>query len=155
MASLYDPLHPAVLMLIAHTIASAEKIDVPVSVCGELAGDPELTRLLLGMGLRIFSMHPTQILEVKSRCSDRPHRSPPRRAQMLRLDDPPSCAKPWTNSTPDRPAAGRRAVVRAGGYRLQQLADPGLVRDPESAVCRPDRRNQGPQQFTLPGRVRA
>ncbi|HNL22642.1 MAG TPA: phosphoenolpyruvate--protein phosphotransferase, partial [Rhodocyclaceae bacterium] len=66
-SALYDPLHPAVLMLIAHTIASAEKENVPVSVCGELAGDPELTRLLLGMGLRIFSMHPSQILEVKSR----------------------------------------------------------------------------------------
>jgi phosphotransferase system enzyme I (PtsI) len=50
--SLYDPLHPAVLMLIAHTLASAEKVGIPVSVCGEMAGDPKLTRLLLGMGLR-------------------------------------------------------------------------------------------------------
>ena len=64
-AALYDPLHPAVLMLIAHTLASAEKVGVPVSLCGEMAGDPEMTRLLLGMGLRIFSMHPAQILEVK------------------------------------------------------------------------------------------
>ena len=62
---LYDPLHPAVLMLVAHTIYSAEKAGLPVSVCGELAGDPVMTRLLLGMGLRIFSMHPSQILEVK------------------------------------------------------------------------------------------
>jgi phosphotransferase system enzyme I (PtsI) len=74
-APLYDPLHPAVLMLLAHTIASAEKVDIPVSICGELAGDPALTRLLLGMGLRQFSMHPAQILSVKqkimqSNCSE-------------------------------------------------------------------------------------
>ncbi len=66
-ASLYDPLHPAVLMLLAHTISSAEKAGIPVSVCGEMAGDPKLTRLFLGMGLRIFSMHPSQILKVKNR----------------------------------------------------------------------------------------
>ncbi|HRE71304.1 MAG: phosphoenolpyruvate--protein phosphotransferase [Candidatus Accumulibacter sp.] len=66
-AHLYDPLHPAVLMLLAHTIASAEKVHIPVSICGELAGDPQLTRLLLGMGLRQFSMHPAQILSVKQR----------------------------------------------------------------------------------------
>ena len=64
-SNLYDPLHPAVLMLIAHTIYSGDKAGLPVSVCGELAGDPSLTRLLLGMGLRTFSMHPAQILEVK------------------------------------------------------------------------------------------
>ncbi len=66
-SSLYDPLHPAVLMLVAHTITSAEKAGVPVSVCGEMAGAPKFTRLLLGLGLRTFSMHPSQILEVKSR----------------------------------------------------------------------------------------
>ena len=64
-SQLYDPLHPAVLMLVAHTIYSGEKAGLPVSVCGELAGDPAMTRLLLGMGLRVFSMHPSQILEVK------------------------------------------------------------------------------------------
>ena len=66
-AHLYDPLHPAVLMLLAHTIASAEKVNIPVSICGELAGDPLLTRLLLGMGLRQFSMHPAQVLLVKQK----------------------------------------------------------------------------------------
>jgi phosphotransferase system enzyme I (PtsI) len=60
-AHLYDPLHPAVLMLMAHTIQSAQRVDMPVSICGEMAGDPKLTRLLLGMGLRQFSMHPAQI----------------------------------------------------------------------------------------------
>ena len=88
-ASLYDPLHPAVLMLLAHTIASAEKAGVPVSVCGETAGDPKLTRLLLGMGLRIFSMHPSQILKVKSRIlkADVSEIAPNVR-KMLRLDEP-------------------------------------------------------------------
>jgi len=64
-AHLYDPLHPAVLRLIAHTIQAGARADLPVAVCGEMAGDPSLTRLLLGMGLRQFSMHPAQILEVK------------------------------------------------------------------------------------------
>jgi phosphotransferase system enzyme I (PtsI) len=88
-AALYDPLHPAVLMLLAHTIASAEKVGIPVSVCGETAGDPKLTRLLLGMGLRIFSMHPSQVLKVKSRIlkSDISELAPNVR-KMLRLDEP-------------------------------------------------------------------
>ena len=88
-ANLYDPLHPAVLMLIAHTLASAEKVGIPVSVCGEMAGDPKLTRLFLGMGLRIFSMHPSQILKVKQRIlkSDVGELSPNVR-KMLRLDEP-------------------------------------------------------------------
>jgi phosphotransferase system enzyme I (PtsI) len=64
-AHLYDPLHPAVLHLIAHTIRSAHKAGVPVAVCGEMAGEVALTRLLLGMGLRQFSMHPAQLLAVK------------------------------------------------------------------------------------------
>lgn len=88
-AALYDPLHPAVLMLLAHTLASAEKVGIPVSVCGEMAGDEDLTRLLLGMGLRIFSMHPSQILRVKSRVlkSDVSEVGPYVR-KMLRLDEP-------------------------------------------------------------------
>ncbi len=64
-AHLYDPLHPAVLQLIADTIAECAAQGKPVSVCGEMAGDITLTRLLLGMGLRSFSMHPAQILAVK------------------------------------------------------------------------------------------
>ncbi|CAG4888115.1 phosphoenolpyruvate--protein phosphotransferase [Paraburkholderia gardini] len=64
-AHLYDPLHPAVLHLIALTLREAKRAGVPVSVCGEMAGDPTLTRLLLGMGLTEFSMHPSQLLVVK------------------------------------------------------------------------------------------
>ncbi|PKO87114.1 MAG: phosphoenolpyruvate--protein phosphotransferase [Betaproteobacteria bacterium HGW-Betaproteobacteria-12] len=88
-ASLYDPLHPAVLMLLAHTIASAEKVGIPVSVCGEMAGDPKLTRLFLGMGLRTFSMHPSQILKVKNRVlkADIGELAPNVR-RMLRLEEP-------------------------------------------------------------------
>jgi phosphotransferase system enzyme I (PtsI) len=64
-AHLYDPLHPAVLRLVADTIADSNAQGKSVCVCGEMAGDPTLTRLLLGLGLRSFSMHPTQILAVK------------------------------------------------------------------------------------------
>jgi phosphotransferase system enzyme I (PtsI) len=64
-AHLYDPLHPAVLQLLAYTFTACAKANVPVSVCGEMAGDIRLTRLLLGLGLREFSMHPSQLLAVK------------------------------------------------------------------------------------------
>ncbi len=66
-AHLYDPLHPAVLQLVAHTIQTATRGGVPVAVCGEMAGDLRLTRLLLGMGLRTFSMHPAHLPAVKER----------------------------------------------------------------------------------------
>lgn len=64
-AHLYNPLHPSVLKLISMTIKAGEKFGKPVSVCGEMAGDSKLTRLLIGMGLRQFSMHPSHILSVK------------------------------------------------------------------------------------------
>ena len=62
---LYDPCHPAVLRLIADTIAECNAQGKGVSVCGEMAGDVNMTRLLLGLGLRSFSMHPSRILAVK------------------------------------------------------------------------------------------
>src|SRR5262245_28683929 len=64
-AHLYDPLHPAVLQLIAQTIRGAKRAKTPVAVCGEMAGDTAMTRLLLGFGLREFSMHPAQLLAIK------------------------------------------------------------------------------------------
>jgi phosphotransferase system enzyme I (PtsI) len=64
---LYDPLHPAVLKLIAMAISTSRKASVPIAVCGEMAGDVRMTRLLLGMGLRNFSMHPAHLLSVKQR----------------------------------------------------------------------------------------
>jgi phosphotransferase system enzyme I (PtsI) len=66
-AHLYDPLHPAVLHLIAHTIQAANRGGTPVAVCGEMAGEAQLTRLLLGFGLRNFSMHAQQLLAIKER----------------------------------------------------------------------------------------
>lgn len=63
---LYNPVHPAVLHLIEMTIRAGKKLGKKVSVCGEMAGDAKLTRLLLGFGLRQFSMHPSHILMVKS-----------------------------------------------------------------------------------------
>jgi len=62
---LYDPLHPAVLRLIHMTIEAGDRAKRPVAMCGEMAGDPKYTRLLLGLGLTEFSMHPASILEIK------------------------------------------------------------------------------------------
>lgn len=64
-AHLYDPLHPAVLRLIAGVIREAKVANMPVSVCGEMAGEPSMTKVLLGMGLTDFSMHFNQLLSVK------------------------------------------------------------------------------------------
>jgi phosphotransferase system enzyme I (PtsI) len=64
-AHLYDPWHPAVMELIERSIKRSRARAKPVSVCGEMAGDPQFTRALLGMGLRSFSMHPAQIGSVK------------------------------------------------------------------------------------------
>lgn len=64
---LYDPWHPAVLELVARTIERALAHRKPVSVCGEMAGDPAFTELLLAMGLRSFSMHPARIAAIKQR----------------------------------------------------------------------------------------
>ncbi|MBK6714006.1 MAG: phosphoenolpyruvate--protein phosphotransferase [Burkholderiales bacterium] len=75
-AHLYDPWHPAVLKLIASTIEAARAAGKGVSVCGEMAGDPEFTELLLAMGLTSFSMHPAQLPAIKQRIL---------RADMLRL----------------------------------------------------------------------
>jgi phosphotransferase system enzyme I (PtsI) len=88
-AHLYNPLHPAVLRLIRDVIHCCAKHKMPVSVCGEMAGDPKLTRLLLGFGLREFSMHPSQVLLVKqellrSRVTDCIKQS----AKVIRQGDP-------------------------------------------------------------------
>ncbi|MBP6058060.1 MAG: phosphoenolpyruvate--protein phosphotransferase [Nitrosomonas sp.] len=65
-AHLYDPFHPAIIWLVSHIIQSANRAKVPVSVCGEMAGDKQFTRLLLGLGLQQFSMYPAQLLTVKN-----------------------------------------------------------------------------------------
>jgi phosphoenolpyruvate-protein phosphotransferase (PTS system enzyme I) len=62
---LYDPLHPSVLRLIQMVIDAGRRHGIPVSMCGEMAGDPRYVPLLLGMGLREFSMQPGSLLEAK------------------------------------------------------------------------------------------
>ena len=94
-AHLYDPLHPAVLKLVADTITECRVQGKGVSVCGEMAGDVTMTRLLLGLGLRSFSMHPSQILSVKHQVL----RSDTTKLalwaeQVLASDDPASCMSP-------------------------------------------------------------
>src|SRR5208282_2628280 len=86
---LYDPLHPAVLRLIAQVIKTANTAAKPIAVCGEMAGDPQLTRLLLGFGLRQFSMHPARLLEVKQKILKSELRElGPQVKKMLRAEDP-------------------------------------------------------------------
>ena len=88
-AHLYDPLHPAVLNLLAGIIRTADRAKVPVALCGEMAGDVSLTRLLLALGLRQYSMHIAHLLDVKqvilrSSCS----KLKPVAQKMLRASDP-------------------------------------------------------------------
>ncbi len=88
-AYLYDPLHPAIVNLVAHIIRTANKLDKPVAVCGEMAGDVKLTRMLLGFGLRQFSMHPANLLEVKQQVLKTDLQEVTSLAQrMLKADDP-------------------------------------------------------------------
>jgi phosphotransferase system enzyme I (PtsI) len=88
-AHLYDPLHPAVLRLVAETISECNRQGKGVSVCGEMAGDTSMTRLLLGLGLRSFSMHPAQILAVKQEILRADTvRLAPWAAQVVEAEDP-------------------------------------------------------------------
>ncbi|MEO8102435.1 MAG: phosphoenolpyruvate--protein phosphotransferase [Betaproteobacteria bacterium] len=88
-AHLYDPLHPAVLQLVSNVIRQANAANVPVAVCGEMAGDVGMTRLLLGFGLRDFSMHPANVLTVKQRVlMSSVADIEPAVAKILRADDP-------------------------------------------------------------------
>jgi len=93
-AHLYDPWHPAVLHLIAKTISHARAAGRAVSVCGEMAGDPAFTELLLGLGLRSFSMHPAQVASIKQRVLRADiGRLEPRAAAVLASDDPAQAAQ--------------------------------------------------------------
>lgn len=88
-AHLYDPLHPAVLSLLAHVMKAAGKAGVPVALCGEMAGDLTLTRLLLGLGLRQYSMHSAHLLDVKQRILQTDFsKARPLALKMLRESDP-------------------------------------------------------------------
>jgi len=88
-AHLYDPLHPAILQVLAQIIKTCEKAGKPIALCGEMAGEVPLTRLLLGFGLRQFSMHPAHLLEVKQRVLQTNLKDVTAFVQrMLRTDDP-------------------------------------------------------------------
>lgn len=102
---LYDPTHPAVLYLLTHTLKTAAKFGLPVSVCGEMAGDSKMTRLLLGMGLRRFSMHPANLLSVKQVVLDT-HLDPTvaQTAKILRASDPEKIADLLTQLNTPRAA---------------------------------------------------
>jgi phosphotransferase system enzyme I (PtsI) len=88
-AHLYDPLHPAVLHLLSRIIATSNRLGVPISVCGEMAGELAYTRLLLGFGLRQFSMFSAQVPTVKQRVlSTSLHEIAALTQKILRSDDP-------------------------------------------------------------------
>jgi len=88
-AHLYDPLHPAVLYLLAHTISVSNKAGIDISVCGEMAGEIAYTRLLLGLGLRQFSMNAAQLPSIKHRIlHTNLGQTEAIAQQILRADDP-------------------------------------------------------------------
>ena len=104
-AHLYDPWHPAVLSLVAQTIAQARAAGKNVSVCGEMAGDPTFTELLLAMGLRSFSMHPSQISSVKQRVLRTDvKRWASRQEYVLQSDDPAAATLELQRSFSNAPA---------------------------------------------------
>jgi phosphotransferase system enzyme I (PtsI) len=112
-AYLYEPLHPAVLQLIHHTIRTGERAGVPVSVCGEMAGDLAVCELLLGMGLRRYSMNAGQLLGMKQRLFELDSKSAARLAnRVARLHDPMQIRAALARSQQDRPAPApvRRAA---------------------------------------------
>ncbi|OYQ35970.1 phosphoenolpyruvate--protein phosphotransferase [Niveispirillum lacus] len=82
-AYLYDPLHPAVLRLVQFTVEAAGRAGIPVSVCGEMAGDPRYAALLLGLGVRELSMAPGNLPLVKRRVRGMDLREAARRAGMI------------------------------------------------------------------------
>ncbi len=116
-AHLYNPWHPAVLQLISQTIVQSRAMGKSVCVCGEMAGDPAFTELLIAMGLRSFSMHPSQIVAVKQRVlSTDAARWSQRIGAVLGADDPErECLAVAAEmaSTSDSAGAAREASVTA------------------------------------------
>jgi len=102
---LYDPWHPAVLSLIARAIADARLAGKHVGVCGEMAGDPAFTDLLLAMGLRSFSMHPSRIASIKQRILRADTRLlAPHLDEVLCSDDPEAASERLFNRKPQQVA---------------------------------------------------
>ena len=159
---LYDPLHPAVLRLIGLAIGSATKAEVPIAVCGEMAGEPQLTRLLLGLGLREFSMHPSHLLGVKQRVlqTDVSAAAPVIERHAARRRAGEARTRCWRSSTPD-PDAGlpsarsqrceercgdrrRGCRLRERGMRGRRAVCPGMI---PSRFVRSARRVVAGQRF--------
>jgi len=116
-AYLYEPLHPAVLHLIHHTIRTGDRARLPVSVCGEMAGDLASVELLLGMGLRRYSMNPAQLLSVKQRIFELDSKAAGRLAgRVARLHDPAQIRAALERATSGA-ARKRAATVRAAARR--------------------------------------
>ena len=113
-AQLYDPFHPAVLRLIAMTIRAGRRQKKPVAVCGELAGDRAATRLLLGMGLTHFSMHPASLMLVKREIllADVSQLAP-RVTRLLNSDDPERVTAALQGLLEDGAAQERKPKGRA------------------------------------------
>ncbi len=104
---LYDPLHPAVLHLIYITLRAGRKAGIPVSLCGEMAGDPRYTQLLLGMGLTEFSMHPNNLLEVKRVVRNSYlHKLIPIAKRILQTSNPDKLSRLLSVITEELPAQG-------------------------------------------------
>ena len=94
LGSLYTPRHPAMLRLLAELFTYGRRNGIPVAVCGEMAGEPANVPLLLALGLRDFSLHPSTLLEVRRAIRDADHASLRRRAQsLLRAHDRASIEK--------------------------------------------------------------
>jgi phosphotransferase system enzyme I (PtsI) len=94
LGQLYDPLHPALLRLLARVIRAGNRAGKPVSLCGEIAGDPTFAPLLVALGLKDFSMHPGRILNMRdalSRCDSAALRS--LGPQLVRADSCDEVAK--------------------------------------------------------------
>ena len=103
-------------------IAAAKKANVPIAVCGEMAGEVELTRLLLGMGLRKFSMHPAHLLSVKQRVLTTDFGAKPIVDRMRRADDPQKLAR-----------AARQAERMTA--RSPRALTPSLAQQPRRPCC--------------------
>ena len=133
-ANLYDPWHPAVLQLISRAIDAANQVGKHVSICGEMAGDTAFTELLLAMGLRSFSMQPSQISSVKQRVLRADiKRLAPRVSRALGSDEP---LREWTLAV-EQPTLLPSASV---GQRVVTVAlySSALRSSGQRGVCRGD-----------------
>ncbi len=126
-AHLYNPLHPAIIYLLSSVIEIGNKAGVPVSVCGEMAGDVKLTRLLLGMGLLEFSMHPAQLLSVKQEVLNSDLSTiRPAVKKILRTTEPlaiaAAVAQLRESAVPDGDKGADKAALEKAGPRRIKMA---------------------------------